>query len=128
MKVDIFNFELPEDRIANEPANPKDSAKLLHIMQNGLENKTIKDLPELLRPDDILVFNNTKVIPARLYGQRGDAKVEVTLYHPVDGLSWWAFIKKFNFHYQLSYNIKLCSSYITSSVFYQLFCKYSFIL
>ena len=51
------------------------------------------DLPKILRPNDILVFNDTKVIPARLYGKRGEALVEITLYHPVDGLCWWSFIK-----------------------------------
>lgn len=94
MRVDIFNFELPEDRIANEPANPRESAKLLHIMQgNALEDKTIRDLPDLLRADDVLVFNDTKVIPARIYGYRGQAAVEATLLKQVDLSTWKCLIK-----------------------------------
>jgi len=94
MRVDIFNFELPEDRIANEPANPRESAKLLHIMQGyALEDKTIRDLPDLLRADDVLVFNDTKVIPARIYGYRGQAAVEATLLKQVDLSTWKCLIK-----------------------------------
>ena len=93
MRVDIFNFDLPEDRIANTPAEPRDSAKLLHIMQNGLEDKTIRDLPMLLRRGDVLVFNDTKVIPARIYGKRGEASVEATLLKQLDLSSWKCLIK-----------------------------------
>lgn len=93
MRVDIFNFDLPEDRIANEPAEPRDSAKLLHIMQNGLEDKTIRDLPSLLKKGDVLVFNDTKVIPARIYGKRGDAAIEATLLKQIDLSTWKCLIK-----------------------------------
>lgn len=93
MKVDIFNFDLPADRIANEPANPRDSAKLLHIMQTGLEDKTIRDLPTLLKAGDVLVFNDTKVIPARIYGKRGDANIEATLLKQLDLSTWKCLIK-----------------------------------
>ena len=93
MRVDIFNFDLPPDRIANEPAEPRDSAKLLHIMQSGLEDKTIRDLPDLLRPDDVLVFNDTKVIPARIYGIRGKAAVEATLLKQINLSTWKCLIK-----------------------------------
>ena len=93
MRVDIFHFDLPEDRIANAPADPRDSARLLHIMQNGVEDKTIRDLPDLLRSDDVLVFNDTKVIPARIYGKRGDASIEATLLKQIDLSTWKCLIK-----------------------------------
>ena len=93
MRVDIFNFDLPEDRIANAPAEPRDSAKLLHIMQNVLEDKTIRDLPALLKKGDVLVFNDTKVIPARIYGKRGDAAIEATLLKQIDLSTWKCLIK-----------------------------------
>lgn len=93
MRVDIFNFELPEERIANGPANPRDSAKLLHIRQNGLQDKTIKDLPSLFKKGDVLVFNNTKVIPARIYGKRGDASVEATLLKQINLSTWKCLVK-----------------------------------
>lgn len=94
MKTDIFNFDLPEDLIANEPANPRDSSKLLHIGSNGeLNDYTVADLDKLLRPSDVLIFNDTKVIPARLYGNRGLAKVEVTLFKQLNLSCWETLIK-----------------------------------
>ena len=93
MRVDIFDFELPEERIANEPASPRESAKLLHIFQNKLENKTIKDLPELFQKGDVLVFNDTKVIPARIYGKRGDANIEATLLKQLDLSTWKCLVR-----------------------------------
>lgn len=94
MKVDLFDFDLDKDLIAKKPANPRDSSRLLDLsVENEIHDRHFYDLPQILRPDDILVFNDTKVIPARLYGQRGAALVEVTLYHPDDGISWWSFIK-----------------------------------
>lgn len=94
MRVDIFDFELDKDLIAKEPVNPRDTSKLLDLSSDGeIHDRRFYDLPSLLQPGDVLVFNDTKVIPARLYGQKGEAQVEVTLYHPVDGLSWWSFIK-----------------------------------
>ncbi len=94
MKTEIFTFDMPEDLIANEPANPRDSSRLLHILPNGTHaNHTVADLDQLLRPDDLLVFNDTKVIPARLYGVRGQAKIEVTLFKQVDLSKWETLIK-----------------------------------
>ena len=94
MKTDIFNFDLPEELIANEPANPRDSSKLLHIHPNGsLNDYTVADLDKLLRPTDVLVFNDTKVIPARLYGMRGQAKIEVTLFKQLNLSDWETLIK-----------------------------------
>ncbi len=94
MRVDIFQFNLPPERIANEPATPRESAKLLHITPpNRFEDKTIADLPDLLRPTDVLVFNDTKVIPARIYGKRGEAQIEATLLKQINLDTWSCLIK-----------------------------------
>ena len=92
MKVDLFDFDLPEDRIATRPVTPRDAARLLYVAET-LSDKTVRDLPNLLQPGDVMVFNNTKVIPARLFGRRGEAKVEVTLHKRLDGQTWQAFAK-----------------------------------
>src|SRR6185437_4909687 len=71
MRVDTFDFELPEERIALRPASPRDSARMLVVHGDGrLEHSLICDLPNYLRRGDILVVNDTKVIPARLHGRR----------------------------------------------------------
>lgn len=94
MKVDLFDFELDKNLIAKEPVNPRDSSKLLDLSEeNKISDRHFYDLPKILKKGDVLVFNDTKVIPARLYGRRQNALVEVTLYHPEDGLQWWSFIK-----------------------------------
>lgn len=94
MRVDIFDFDLDRDLIAKEPANPRDSSKLLDLTdETAIYDRHFYDLPDILQKGDVLVFNDTKVIPARLYGKRGEAEVEVTLYHPENGLTWWSFIK-----------------------------------
>jgi len=93
MLVEKFNFFLPEELIATEPAIPRDNARMLFITNSELQNKTIKDLPELLQPDDVLVFNNTKVIPALLKGKRGDATVEANLHKKISNDTWKAFAK-----------------------------------
>jgi len=94
MKVDLFDFELDKELIAKEPANPRDSSRLLDLSEeNTITDRHFYDLPQILKAGDVMVFNDTKVIPARLYGKRGEALVEVTLYHPDDGIRWWSFIK-----------------------------------
>ena len=93
MRVDLFDFDLPTDLIANEPMTPREAAKLLHITNDGLEDKHIADLPDLLSPDDVLVFNDTKVIPARIYGKRGEANIEATLLKQLDLSTWKCLIK-----------------------------------
>ena len=94
MRVDIFDFELDKELIAKKPAEPRDASRLLDLSEEtGIKDRHFYDLPDILHEGDVLVFNNTKVIPARLYGKRGAAEVEVTLYHPENGLTWWAFIK-----------------------------------
>jgi S-adenosylmethionine:tRNA ribosyltransferase-isomerase len=93
MRVDEFDFELPADRIAQRPANPRDSARLLHVGRAALTDQIVRDLPQLLEPGDLLIFNDTKVIPARLAGRRGDAKVSVTLHQALAPDSWLIFAK-----------------------------------
>lgn len=94
MRVDIFDFELPTENIALRPARPRDSARMLGIDRDGpLRDLTVRDLPSLLNPGDVLVFNDTRVIPAQLEGQRGDARIGATLHKRVDLRRWQAFIR-----------------------------------
>jgi S-adenosylmethionine:tRNA ribosyltransferase-isomerase len=99
MRVDAFDFDLPEARIALRPARPRDAARMLVVGpdENSLTDSGVADLADLLTPGDILVFNDTKVIPARLTGtrQRGDsvATVEVTLHQRLGPSEWLAFVK-----------------------------------
>lgn len=94
MKVDIFDFELDKDLIASQPAEPRDSCRLLDLSVEGeISDRIFTELPDLLEEGDCLVFNDTKVIPAKLYGRHGEAEVQVTLYRPVDGINWWSFVK-----------------------------------
>src|SRR5215472_8572536 len=94
MRLDDFDFELPRRLIADRPCEPRDAARLLVIPASGpLQDRWIADLPALLRPSDLLVFNDTKVIPARLVGHRGAATVEVTLHRDLGGSAWRAFAK-----------------------------------
>jgi S-adenosylmethionine:tRNA ribosyltransferase-isomerase len=93
MRVDLFDFDLPEDRIALRPARPRDAARLLVVRPGEApEDRIVRDLPDLLDPRDVLVLNDTKVIPARLYGLRArgeaTARVEIML-HKRDGLDRW---------------------------------------
>jgi len=92
MKVSDFDFDLPTDLIAQKPAEPRESARLLHVGKN-LADRGVRDLADILSPGDLLVFNNTKVIPTRLQGKRRDAGVEVTLHKQETGNSWWAFAR-----------------------------------
>src|SRR6266446_5078796 len=94
MRVDDFDFDQPRGLIARHPREPRDAARLLVIPPSGrFEDRQIADLPTLLRPGDLLVFNDTKVIPARLVGRRGAALVEVTLYRDLGGGAWRTFAK-----------------------------------
>jgi len=92
MKTADFEFDLPRELIAQRPAVPRDSARLLDV-RDGLRDRTIRDLPELLQPGDLLVFNDTRVIPALLSGQCGGKKVSVTL-HKAEGAGAWAAFAK----------------------------------
>ena len=80
MRVDLFDFDLPPDRIALRPARPRDSARLLLVEGAEISDRSVMDLPELLRPGDVLVFNDTKVLPAQLEGRRGEASIGATLH------------------------------------------------
>ncbi|MGE3305553.1 MAG: tRNA preQ1(34) S-adenosylmethionine ribosyltransferase-isomerase QueA [Rhizobiaceae bacterium] len=98
MRVDLFDFDLPDDRIALRPAEPRDAARLLVVRPDeALEHCSVRDLPGLLRPGDALVFNDTKVIPAQLEGvrRRGDAqaRVDATLHMRVAPDQWLAFLR-----------------------------------
>lgn len=93
MRTDLFDFHLPEGVIANRPANPRDSARLLHVRRDGWTDMVVRDLPSLLRPHDVMVFNDTKVIPARLLGRRGDMKVEFLLHRQMTDGQWEVFAK-----------------------------------
>ena len=93
MRVDLFDFDLPQDRIALRPARPRDSARLMLVEADAISDRTILDLPDLLRPGDVLLFNDTKVIPAQLEGRRGSARVGVTLHKRAGPRSWWAFVR-----------------------------------
>jgi S-adenosylmethionine:tRNA ribosyltransferase-isomerase len=94
MRVDLFDFELPQELIAQRPIEPRDSARLLDVAADGLHDRTVRDLPELLNRGDLLVFNDTKVIPARLIGTRaGGGKVEALLIRDQGGGEWFAFAK-----------------------------------
>ena len=93
MRVDDFDFELPSERIALRPARPRDQARLLLVEDEAIFDRTVLDLPGLLRPGDVLVFNDTKVIPAQLEGLRGEARIGATL-HKRDGpREWRAFLR-----------------------------------
>jgi S-adenosylmethionine:tRNA ribosyltransferase-isomerase len=92
MRVDEFDFELPRQLIADHPAEPRDAARLLEVGP-ALQDRAIRDLPQLLRPGDLLVVNDTRVIPARLAGTRGAARVEITLHRDLGGGAWRAFAK-----------------------------------
>ena len=93
MRVDLFDFELPSDRIALRPARPRDAARLLLVEGMVLSDRGVLDLPDILRPGDVLVFNDTRVIPAQLDGRRGEASVGATLHKREDLRSWWAFVR-----------------------------------
>ena len=94
MKTDIFTFDMPMELIANEPANPRDSSKLLHLTPSGkTEHFRVSDLANLLKKGDILVFNDTKVIPARLLGTKGLAQFEITLFKQLNLSDWETLIK-----------------------------------
>ena len=93
MNVDLFDFELPRDNIALRPANPRDSARMLVVKPSGLTDQRVTDLSDQLKPSDILVFNNTRVIPGRLSGKRGEANIQVTLHKRESENTWRVFAK-----------------------------------
>ena len=94
MRVDLFDFELPPERIALRPARPRDAARMLVVEgERPFADRHVRDLPQLLRAGDVLVFNDTRVIPAQLEGRRGDARIGATLHKRLDLRRWQAFIR-----------------------------------
>lgn len=90
MRLADFDFDLSQDRIAQHPARPRDTARLLHVAREGLADRMVRDLPTLLRAGDVLVVNDTRVIPAQLTARRGTARIGITLDQPrLDG-AWHA--------------------------------------
>ncbi len=92
MRVEAFDFDLPRAAIAERPAAPRDSARLLDLTA-GLTHRMVSELPCLLRSGDVMVFNDTRVIPARLVGRRGEVRIELTLHQRVSDRHWRAFAK-----------------------------------
>src|SRR6266403_833075 len=98
MRTDLFDFDLPADSIALRPANPRDSARMLVVLPDGvLRDRVVADLPQWLEPGDQLVVNDTKVIAAQLKGRRigrdSEPKIEATLIKRIDGSRWQALVK-----------------------------------
>jgi S-adenosylmethionine:tRNA ribosyltransferase-isomerase len=94
MDIDLFDFALPPERIALRPVRPRDAARMLVVRGEGaFEDRGVRDLPQLLRTGDVLVFNDTRVIPAQLEGRRGEAKIGATLHKRIDLRRWQAFIR-----------------------------------
>jgi S-adenosylmethionine:tRNA ribosyltransferase-isomerase len=94
MRVDLFDFHLPPERIALRPVRPRDAARLLLVDgQTPFADRHIRDLPQLLLKGDVLVFNDTRVIPAQLEGTRGEARIGATLHKRIDLRRWQAFIR-----------------------------------
>src|SRR6187549_3746556 len=94
MRVELFDFELPPERIALRPARPRDAARMLVVRGQGqFEDLTVRELPRLLNPGDVLVFNDTRVIPAQLEGRRGEARIGATLHKRLDLRRWHAFVR-----------------------------------
>ncbi len=94
MRVDLFDFHLPPENIALRPVRPRDASRMLVVRGVGaFEDKGVRDLPQLLRRGDVLVLNDTRVIPAQLEGTRGEARIGATLHKRIDLRRWQAFIR-----------------------------------
>lgn len=95
MKTELFDFELPPERIATVPSNPRDSSRMLVVAGDELQDRQVTDLLGFLRYGDVMVFNDTKVIPARLIGKRGEVKIEVLLHKKLQNNEnyWKCFVK-----------------------------------
>lgn len=93
MRVDLFNFDLPAERIALRPVSPRDAAKMLCVSGGMLTDRNVRDLPQLLKAGDCLIFNDTRVIPAQLEGKRGAASIGATLHKRLDLRRWQAFVR-----------------------------------
>ena len=92
MKVELFDFDLPQDLIATRPAVPRDAARML-VVADTLHDATVAELPSFLRAGDLLVANDTRVLPAQLTARRGNARIELTLHKRLGALQWAAFAR-----------------------------------
>lgn len=90
MRLSDFDFDLPPEAIAHHPVKPRDAAKLLHVTAERLGDHIVRDLPGLLQPGDLLVANDTRVIPAQLSAKRGEARIGITLDRPLADGTWQA--------------------------------------
>lgn len=90
MRVDLFDFELPAELIAQAPVSPRDASRLLLVGEHDLAEAVVRGLPSILRPGDLLVLNDTRVLPTRFFARRGEVEVEVTLIEAIDAQRWWA--------------------------------------
>src|SRR5579862_9905535 len=99
MRTDLFDFDLPPERIALRPSVPRDAARLLVVRPGrGFDDRHVRELPDLLQAGDALVVNDSKVVPARLAGRRigrgeHEPAIEATLHRRLDGSRWHAFVK-----------------------------------
>jgi S-adenosylmethionine:tRNA ribosyltransferase-isomerase len=93
VRTDLFDFNLPSELIAQHPACPRDAARLLAVDRTGVRDRIVRDLPALLEPADLLVLNDTRVLPSRLVGKRGESTIEVTLHRREEERRWRAFAR-----------------------------------
>ena len=93
MKLSDFDYDLPPEAVASHPAEPRDAARLLDLRRDTLVDRIVSDLPDLLGQGDLMVVNNTRVIPARLDGRRGEAGISVTLHQRIAPDTWRCFAK-----------------------------------
>ncbi|MBU99897.1 MAG: tRNA preQ1(34) S-adenosylmethionine ribosyltransferase-isomerase QueA [Rhodospirillaceae bacterium] len=93
MDVNLFDYELPPDFIAQTPINPRDAARLLDLTNGGLKDRFIQELPFILKPGDLLVANNTRVIPTKLQGKCASKRITVNLHKKVSPSIWFAFAR-----------------------------------
>ncbi|MBL6847178.1 tRNA preQ1(34) S-adenosylmethionine ribosyltransferase-isomerase QueA [Candidatus Levibacter sp. Uisw_134_01] len=93
MDISLFDYEIDSSLIAQKPCFPRDESRLLSCLNNDFQDLKFKDLPMLLNSDDVLVINNTEVIPSRLFGKRDQVNIEVTLHLNIDKNRWRAFLK-----------------------------------
>ncbi|WP_420549190.1 tRNA preQ1(34) S-adenosylmethionine ribosyltransferase-isomerase QueA [Curvivirga sp.] len=93
MKVELFDFDLPQENIAQQPVFPRDHSRMLLCLNKELNDQQVFNLPDFLQPGDLIVCNDTKVIPTRLFGKRGEAGVEVTLHKQEASDTWSAFAR-----------------------------------
>jgi S-adenosylmethionine:tRNA ribosyltransferase-isomerase len=96
MRTDEFDYPLPPERIAQEPAEPRDSARLLVLNRatGAIDHRLFREIGDYLRPGDLLILNDTRVIPARIYAQKAGTggRVEILLLEPVEPQTWWALV------------------------------------